>query len=314
MKAAMRQHQYASDALIVIPCWLTHQRGLDWARWWCADHRHWHTHGWSERDDGRRLAPCAGEIQLVPLGHANAHLLRLIWEGDAPPESNDPGPVVDPSNCRADLLLALRAIEKQIGWMPDDELLDRTINDLQCTLLHLEVWQYLHAETMGNVRSRDIDRTCTVIRVQGCDIETAARQVLPLLKKPLHACSATASGGRIDFNPDRASRIVHVNDAQARARREMLNLIHFVEAREPVDEFLRHSSFRLRFELLMLTAWREIHRTVGIARKQAIFLTHGEALHRGLTIGDAILAVLGGAPTPTDESVKISTSKGANDE
>ena len=199
--------------------------------------------------------------------------------------------------------------------MPADKLLDRTIGDLQCTLLRLEVWQYLHAEAMGNVRSRDIDRTCTLVRVQGCDIETAARQVLPLLKEPLLARSATASGGRIDRNSDRANKIVHVCDAQARARRELFNLIGFVEAREPVDEFFRRSSFRLRFELLMLTAWREIHRMYGVARKQDIFLTHGEALHRGLTIGEAIVAVLGGEATPpTDNSEKTSMLKSANDE
>src|ERR1700710_1908951 len=96
------------EPLITIPCWLVHARGLNWARWWCAEHRHWHSHGWRDNDDGRRRAPCIGQLQLVSVGRATAELLKSIRDGDAPPGSNDPGQVVDPLSRRADLLLELR--------------------------------------------------------------------------------------------------------------------------------------------------------------------------------------------------------------
>jgi hypothetical protein len=97
-----------------------HAKGLQWFRWWCKAGRHWHVNGWKADRRIRCAPPCfraqtpCREVELDPIGEADAEILRRIENQEAPPGEVNVGKLVDTDGIYRLLLEQIRVIQRSI--------------------------------------------------------------------------------------------------------------------------------------------------------------------------------------------------------
>lgn len=241
-------------------CWLVRGRQQDFARWWCAKCRHWHINGWSRDNDGRRLAPCTGQIRIVPLGWADAALVARIEDDLAPPGVADPGICLTPEIFRHQILVELAILLNEIR--AQDGMLGSTLEKWVRLAVRVNVWRHLHGLTLGAVRENDVSAICELVERAGKGIGHAIQTLFPHL--PVDGLPGSANGIATPATKDWAREIrltgviVTPQLARRRAHRELTAAIANFETAESSDEFCNAIGYALEMEIQVLKSWHAL--------------------------------------------------------